>query len=208
MFSKTPKAATLNATTLPCPDEAAQRRTRHLSVCQELIDIGMKLARAAAERALDSHEQAKAANTPHTPPVRDPDLTFNRHAAGVRQAVALEARVANNAFARPVAAAAAQDSASTDHKLQQFRSALDRGTLEDALTQLTDDHAESWQLQETFGDIIEDTLSAFPDDPLSAHFARACLALDIEPDLASLPPDLAALLEPAAPERWPRAEAA
>ncbi len=218
-----PKAATLNATTPPCPDEA-QRRTRHLSVCQELIDLGMKLARAAAERALYAHEQATAASTQasQTPPPRDPDLTFSRLAAGVRQAVTLEARLASNAFAR-LATAAAPDTASTDRKLAEFRGALDRGTLEDALTHLTDDHADSWQLQQTFGDIIEDTLSAFPDDALSAHFARACLALGIAPDLASLPPDLGALLEPAhpkparlepahlepaPPDRWPRDQAA
>ncbi len=195
----------MNAYTSPQQTEEAERRARHLSVCQELIDLGLKLARAAAQRALDAHEQSQPdhpADTQNQTQARDPNLAFTRLSASVRHAVALEARIAGNAFARP--APAPHPGTTPDEALEDLLTAADHGALSSALTRLTDHREDRWQLQETLADIIEDTLTTFPDDPLPTHFARACLALNIQPDLTMLPPDLASLVASSPPDRWPR----
>ena len=195
--------------------EKAECRTRHRYVCQELIDLGMKLARRAAQRALDEDDDAQAAqnqaahntrppNTAPTPSARDPNLAFTRLSCSVRLAVTLEARIVNNFFARAPATRAPASSANAgpadaqarSQNLANLQAAADHGILSSALGGMMANRDDRWQLQETFDDIIEDTLSAFPDDSLPAHFARACRALDIEPDLAALPPDLAEFLAP------------
>ena len=102
----------MNATPArPAPSptaDAAERRTRHLTVCQELIALGMTLARAAAEHALQDMAappptqtiptsaaacvaDAEARLRHHAP---DYGLTFARIARTVRQTVALEAHIA------------------------------------------------------------------------------------------------------------------
>ncbi len=188
-------------TDIPQPDEA-ERRARHLAVCQELIDLGMVLARNAAQRAVDAHEEAQTTPTQETQQPRDPNLAFTRLAACVRHAVALEARIASNAFARPAPASGHDTGPGLD--LAEIYDVLQRETLNKALIHLTAEREDRWDLQQTFHDIIDDTFTAFPADPLLAHFTRACVALDIAPDIAALPPGLAGELAPAPPDRWPR----
>ena len=98
------------------PDNDAERRTRHLCVCQELIELGMTLARAAAEHALQDMAAPPPSQTiPGSAAAalaeadarlrhRAPDygLVFARISRAVRQTVALEAHIA---AARPTPAA-------------------------------------------------------------------------------------------------------
>ncbi len=211
-----PKAATLQPHTLLYPDEEAPRRERHLAIAQELIDLSIELTRYAAQRVRAAHEESLTSPAPQ-PPARDPDLTFHRLAACTRHCVALEAQIANNAFAQPASRQATPRQAATPgidlHEIAVF---LNRETIATALTHLTEHREDRQDLSESFDAIIEDTFSAFPEDPLCAHFNHACQALGIPPNLAALPARLAAEIagtlaeEPAAspPERWPRAQAA
>ncbi len=184
----------------------------------------MKLARAAAARALDAHAQAEPDPTPETgtgtgtntqprtPKTPDPDLTYARHASGVRQAVALEARIAAGSYARPHTgqAHAGGDTGYDPASLDRFAGVFDHSNIAEAVHHLTQDHPDRWQFHETLSEIIDDSLATYPEDPVSTHFARVCEALEIAPDLACLPQPLAALLRPPAdlpedpPDRWPK----
>jgi hypothetical protein len=72
----------------PCetPDPAAERTERHLQMLQELGELGMRLARAVTEQAVETAAE----------PDRDLGLVFSRIARAVRQTIALEAKLAED----------------------------------------------------------------------------------------------------------------
>ena len=96
---------------IPPGTDAAERTARHLRMCQELAELGMELARAAAARALrDWATPATPAASPDENPAPeptpqaaaaktlDPGLLFARLSRAVRQSIALEARIAADAL--------------------------------------------------------------------------------------------------------------
>ena len=89
--------------------DEAERAGHQLTVCRELADLAMELARAAARRTLQAwqaQEEAEPANADKAAgPARrgpNPGLLFLRFSSAVRQAIALENRIA--AGAAPVRA--------------------------------------------------------------------------------------------------------
>jgi len=75
------------------PPRANERTERHLAMCQEMAELGMQLVRAVAHKALQewAEDEAQAKPAARKP---DPALTFSRLSGAVRQAIALEARIA------------------------------------------------------------------------------------------------------------------
>ncbi len=214
--SPTRKAPNLNAISPQTHTEEAERRQRHLSVCQEIIDLGMKLTRAAAQRALDAAEEeaqpharpasttAEAPNPNHRP--RDPNLTFSRLSRGVLQAVTLEAQIAAGAFNRAAVPrlAASTGTAEQDARVQQLCAVVNRGLVTQGLHRLTETHPDRWSLGEAIEDAVDDSLAGYPDDPLSAHFTRACQALDLTATLEGFPDYLVEALRSETPaSNWP-----
>ncbi len=184
-------------------------------------DLGLQLARAAAARALAAHEQTPT--TPETPPdtqpapkPADPDLAFARHSRSVRQSVELWEKIVNNAFARRPSAQTGPETSNFDpdpyldvlYNSPQTEkppySEADRGTLYEAVANLALIHPDHAEIPETLTEIIADTLTAHPDDHVSANFARVCQAYGIEPDRTRLQPHLESQLRP--PVRWPKRE--
>ena len=99
----TPSARPMSAAAAlpPAPAETgAERRDRQLGWLREMGELGMKMARNAATKALDPQpdDPGRAAPAP------DPTLAFARVTRAVRQAIALENRVAAEAAPRHNAA--------------------------------------------------------------------------------------------------------
>ena len=95
----------------PAPDNA-ERRERQLRHCQELAELGMELARAAAREALRALSAPAEHRMPGmaAPPVCDtvePGVLFTRVSRAVRQAILLENRILAGGFRPPQIAPAA-----------------------------------------------------------------------------------------------------
>ena len=126
MFSirSEPGAATVNALTPIAIQSQEERTARHLSACQELAELGMQLARIAAQKALRDWQAEEATRPGETPPATtrsaDPSLTFTRLSLAVRQAITLEAQIAAGpeAFLRPTARSAPRAAAPPDQGAQ------------------------------------------------------------------------------------------
>jgi hypothetical protein len=89
------KSIPLNYLAQPLPD--AERTQRHLGNCQELAELGMQLARKATALALAEPPPPKSApGEPPAPRATGPNQTslFLRLSSSVRQAMAMEARIA------------------------------------------------------------------------------------------------------------------
>ena len=103
----------------PCPQpqpEAAERITRHLRLCRELIELGMTLARAAADRAIDDiaapppvaaipgSSAAAIAQAQDEARRRAPDYgkLFTHLSRAVRQTMLLETHLADGQPTAPV----------------------------------------------------------------------------------------------------------
>ena len=210
----------MDATSTPFNDED-ERRARHLSVCQELIDLGLKLARAAAQRALDSAgaepgeratKRSKASATSSEPAdeqnaarAPDPALAFTRLSRCLQQSVTLEARIAADAFRAPASRApvsrkAAEASANTarfDAETLELVHVVNRVAVSDGLHRLTEDHPDRWSLYYTIEETVEKSLADYPDDPLCTHFARTCAIFGLTPNLTGFPDHLIECLSPA-----------
>ncbi len=224
MFSSTQPRSTLLNAIPPHPTDPtqAQHRAENLAACLELRDLGLQLARAAAARALAAHEHQTHAPEPEapqtTPKPTDPDLAFARHSRSVRQSVELWEKITNNTFARrpqsrhqswPDSSSFDPDSDLDDllnrpHTQPSLFSESDRGNLYEAVGNLALIHPNHADIPETLHEIIAETLTAYPDDHLSANFARVCQAFDIEPDRTRLQPHLESQLRP--PDHYPKRE--
>ena len=222
MFLKlTARHPPLNAIPPPPTDPTqAQHRAENLAACLEMRDLGLQLARAAAIRALAAHEQSQAvpapetSDSPPTPKQADPDLAFARHSRSVRQSVELWEKITSNTFARRPAAQTWSDSSNfnpdpyldllDDNSEQPPYSELDRGNLYEAVGNLALIHPAYAEIPETLNEIIEQTLTAHPDDHVSVNFARVCQAYDIAPDRTRLQPHLESQLRP--PGHYPKLE--
>ena len=102
----------MNALTPIAIQSQEERTARQLSACQELAELGMQLARIAAQKALRDWQAEEAAQPGETPRATtrsaDPSLTFVRLSLAVRQAITLEAQIAAGpeAFLRPASRSA------------------------------------------------------------------------------------------------------
>ncbi len=186
-------------------------------------DLGLQLARAAAARALAAHEQTEtheaapeAAPQQPTPKPADPDLAFARHSRSVRQSVELWEKITNNIFARRPHPQAAQESSNFDPDpyLDDFDNhpptekpvycEADRGNLYEAVANLALIHPDHAEIPENLPEIIKETLTAHPNDHVSANFARVCKTYNIAPDRSRLQPHLESQLRP--PAHYPKRE--
>ncbi len=216
----TPKRPpTLNAIS-PQTHISEARRERHLAVCQEIIELGMKLTRSAARRALEADEdeaqrRADAANTaptrpepaPPNPRASDPSLTFHRISRTVLHAVAIETEIANGTFRAPAFSAstsrALADDDQAEARLKDLCAAANRGVVADGLRRLAEHRPDRWALHDAIEDTVEESFADHPDDALPAHFARACQTLGLAPTLEGFPEDLIEALSPETAETWP-----
>ena len=94
---RTTERTTLDTTTPFASESAAERTARHLAMCQELAELGMQMARAAARQAVCAAESA--ATTPPRPKRQNPSLAFARISREIRQIITLENRLAAPATA-------------------------------------------------------------------------------------------------------------
>jgi hypothetical protein len=164
----------------PCqPATADERTARHLSICAELIDLGMTLARAAAARATaDWAAPATQPDTAAQPAAArkqsDPAVIFVRVTAAVRDIIKLEARLA---------AGLAQTAArprSADPR---------RATLCDAFAHVTKRHPDRAELIRASTARLDEYLASDPEKTLDVPTLlwTICDELGIDIDLATLP---------------------
>ncbi len=126
-------------------------------MCQELADLGMQLARAAAKRAL--HEAEQPADQPRrkTP---DPNLAFTRVSREVRQIIALEIRLTAGPAAtraRPSQPRASAPKTTSPAKLQPPSPAYTddrREALHQAFEYLTREHPKRDSLRGDFAAFV------------------------------------------------------
>jgi hypothetical protein len=101
---------TLNAIAQPRPTDHAARRERNLRHCEELVALGMELARAAHVEALrDLQPPTIRRHIPGTPPSTATDARsdtfghlFAQLARSVRQTILLETRLAAGSLDHPI----------------------------------------------------------------------------------------------------------
>jgi hypothetical protein len=212
----------------PCqPDDDAERTKRQMRMCAELADLGMKLARGAAARALADWAEreepataealsepeiaaptrlAAAAKPPRavggavrasTAKPTDPAVIFTRLAACVRDLIGLEVRLAAGP-ATPGGGATKSRGTSL-----ALRADPRRADLHNVFRRITEHHPDRTELlRETTARVDED-LANDPDRTLdlSNIFFSICEDFGIEVDLARLPDRfLGSIDDPADPD--------
>ena len=80
---------------------ATTQPASQIAFCQELIELGMQMARAAAAQAAREAEEETAAIPPARRRTRDPNLAFIRISRELRQLAALVARLAAGTAVAP-----------------------------------------------------------------------------------------------------------
>jgi hypothetical protein len=152
-------------------DPAAARTERHLQMLQELGELGMRLARAVTEQAVETAAE----------PDRDLGLVFSRIARAVRQTIALEAKLADDHRKAEVETA--------ERRATEFRRrAVDRKTKVRLLVErVLDAEAEESDAENLFYDLGErletDYDDAdFADRPIGELVARICKDLGVTAD--------------------------
>ena len=187
----------MNAISPQTHTDEEERRQRHLSVCQEIIELGMQLTRATAQRALQAAEEDPPHPTPAntadcapnpTQKPRDPNLAFTRISRIVLQAVTLEAQIAAGAFNRATAPRA--QAAQAEAELLGICAYVNRSTVIQGLERLAETHPDRASLHDAIEDAVDESLADHPEDRLPAHFARACAALGLTPSTQGFPEDL------------------
>jgi hypothetical protein len=149
------------------PQSLDPRVERRMAVLRELTDIAMTLVRDVARRALDPDAPNDA--------VCALGLAYTRLARAVRQTIALEARMANEA---------ADETRRTvrDRGAQAKRDA--RRLVKRVIAEAHDDDEE--EIEDLFDELDERLLdeddTAFGDMPLGEIVARICRDLDVEFD--------------------------
>ena len=198
----------MNAISPVPPDQPGAARTaRHLCLLEELAELGMELARAAAQQALAEWnrppQNATASPAPETAASRgarpgprlDPGLTFARVSRAVRQTIALEARIAAGDIGPgrrwwP-------NRLPADPRLPVIRRVLH------AAAEAETDGAARRDLRRQIDERLDDLPEADPDGELAVDeiIASICGALGISVDPARLPDELLAPTWRCAP--WP-----
>ena len=162
-----------DAETIPDPaptDPAADRAERHGRVLQELTDLGMRLARAVSAQAADADPAAAHGLA----------LDFARIARAVRQAVALEARLADDRQAGLAERAQRREREAETlarHRTHRIETLVERAI--DAEASGSEAESLYLDLQERLEDA--DDLAGFHDRPIPEIVARICKDLGVTP---------------------------
>ncbi len=167
---------------------AVEMAERHGRILARLSELGL----AQAERL---HDRAMAAEDPKT--AADLGLTFHRVSRGIRQSIALEAKLVRDAARAEREATAA--TAAVQPRMSAVRIAQRKAAVQKAVEQIFFNEREPDEA-EWFAELLEDqlTIDALSDDfglePLDVHIARICADFDIavpEPDAKADSGDLA-----------------
>jgi|GEM_PF-3134526 len=161
-------------------------------MCQELADLAMQLTRAAASKALQSFTEAEAPpretrpDTPPAPKHPDPATLFTRLSAAVRQAIALEARIA----ASPALPGRPLRYPAPDSRREILRTIMRFGL---------DNHPDRATLRPAALNAVDQEIARDPDGlhPLIDIVTKICddLNLDLDPD--TIPEGIAQKVFPA-----------
>jgi hypothetical protein len=166
---------------------AMSERTAHqLAVLRELTELGMRMARAPCD-------EVEAAPRDEAQPRRsaDPALMFSRISRAVRQTLALEARILEEARADesrcPDQAAARKAEAIARYRAGRAAAGARRLAVNDAVETLIDfdapDEAEAERLFERLENLMDPADDArFADAPISEWIAAICTDLGLTPD--------------------------
>jgi len=182
-----PGRPTLNAIS-PEPPPADERTQRHLSMCEELAELGMGLVRAVAHKAMQdwTEDEARA-----KPPAKRPDpaQTFVRLSGAVRQAIALEARIAKG----PTTQARRGREKKFDPR---------RATLKRLVHETTERNPDRNDLRKGAQQTIEDHLAddLYDETAMPDLFQSICREAGIEPSQRALSDEM---LDIAFPGPWP-----
>jgi signal recognition particle GTPase len=148
---------------------------RHIRVLEELAEIGMQLARAVRDEALEA------------PPERAAELalTFSRVARAVRQTVALEARLARDAETQAQDAADRRERRAAGERVDLIRrrKAQVRDAVERAIETDAADSDREHLLDDLYERLEDDLYDAdFAEQPLGEMIARICRDLGVAVD--------------------------
>jgi hypothetical protein len=165
---------------------AESRAERHLRLLQELVEIGMDIARAVRAEALAVADGDAAAPAPSRFGRSDPGLVFSRIARAVRQTIALEEQIA-----------AGRDKAREEHarsrrnveqlifeqRQEDIREFVARAVEADAAERKLPDEAVE-RLLDDLDERLEDGAydDALADGPIAELVERICRDLGIVPD--------------------------
>jgi hypothetical protein len=174
----------------PAQELPEARTVRHLAMLRELAEIGMALARAVGEQALQELapqagplEAPQAARPATTPSRAEPATTFARLARAVRQTIALEARIAAGGI----------PGARTPHALRPAPDAR-RQVIRRVLRQVA--AADGIPLDREIDERLGDELDADPDGaaPVEDVIAAICHDLGLPRGIARQPDEVLAML--------------
>jgi len=179
--------------TQPPPEAAEERTQRHLDMCRRLAEMAMDLATAAAERAMQDLSEAE--EPPETQPKRpaarktDPALTFVRLSGVVRQAITLEARIA-------------QGPPTQARRGREKKFDPRRATLKRLVHETIERNPDRNDLRKGAERAIEDHLAddCYDDTPMPDLFQIICKESGIEPSQRALSDEM---LDIAFPGPWP-----
>jgi hypothetical protein len=154
---------------MPNVSSADARTQRHLETLQELAELGMRMARAVTEQAV---QQAEAGE----PVVGDPGLVLSRIARSVRQTIALEAKLAEDHRAGAAKRIAGETQVRAARGKRQVKALVERAIEADA--EQTDTENLFFDLVERLEVDYED--ADFADRPV-AELASASAATSASP---------------------------
>jgi hypothetical protein len=152
-------------------DPATARTERHLQMLQELGELGMKLARAVTEQAVETAAE----------PDRDLGLVFSRIARAVRQTIALEAKLADDGRAETAARVGGETRTRAHRHKRQVKRLVERAIEADA--DPSDHENLFFDLVERLEDDYDE--ADFADRPIGELVQRICkdLGLTANPSL-------------------------
>jgi hypothetical protein len=164
----------------------SQRVAHQLAVLRELTELGMRMARALCD-------EVEAAPRDEAPSRRsaDPALMFSRISRAVRQTLALEARILEEARTaegqRTDPAAERKAEAIARYKSARTAAAIRKMNVNEAVETLIDleapDEAGAERLFERFESLMDPADDArFADAPISEWIAAICADLGLTPD--------------------------
>jgi len=205
MFATNPSGPEVNIISPSQTQTAEQRTARHLRMCEEMAELGMDLARAAARQAAREaaaleaaaqHPQSGLPTPAQTRPHKttDPATLFTRLCSAVRQAIALEAKLAN-------LPAPGRRSSLAAPPIDDPRRAI----LRQVFHHVTERNPNRQAIRRQTSERLDEELALDPEGNTHVGdlFTKICEDLAVEIDLATLPDALLDLLCPDDPNAPP-----
>jgi len=178
----------MNIISLSRPVTQEDRTARQLRMCEEMAELGMNLARKAAQDAAARQSADPAAGDRRSTlgKTTDPATLFTRLCSAIRQAIALEARLAagqkpNRKVTGPALPADSR-----------------RATLRQVFFHVTERNPNRVEIRRATSARLDEELAEDPDGKIHIGdlFTKICEDLAVEIDLATLPDALLDLLCP------------